>query len=91
MDPDAAADEDDVENAALRIAVEAAVADHQTTPLPSLAAAHPQLQALAAVRGTDFGNAVHAVFEHRAIGGGIRIHGATSSKPGQCGETVPGF
>ncbi|MGY3041085.1 exodeoxyribonuclease V beta subunit [Rhodanobacter sp. TND4EL1] len=29
---------------------------------------HPDLLALAAVRGTDFGNAVHAVFEHRDVG-----------------------
>ena len=29
---------------------------------------HPALLALDAVRGTDFGNAVHAIFEHRVIG-----------------------
>jgi exodeoxyribonuclease V beta subunit len=29
---------------------------------------HPDLVALAAVRGTDIGNAIHAIFEHRAIG-----------------------
>ncbi|MEO7199392.1 MAG: 3'-5' exonuclease, partial [Dokdonella sp.] len=29
---------------------------------------HPDLLALAAVRGTDIGNAIHAIFEHRAIG-----------------------
>ncbi|QOW25533.1 UvrD-helicase domain-containing protein [Lysobacter sp. H23M47] len=32
------------------------------------AAPHPELLALADVRGTDFGNAVHAVFEFRKIG-----------------------
>ncbi len=31
-------------------------------------APHPPLQALAGVRGTDIGNAVHAIFEHRAVG-----------------------
>jgi exodeoxyribonuclease V beta subunit len=31
-------------------------------------APHPELQALAAVRGADFGNALHAMFEHRRIG-----------------------
>ncbi|MFC0678911.1 UvrD-helicase domain-containing protein [Lysobacter korlensis] len=30
--------------------------------------AHPELEALAAVRGADFGNALHAMFEHRRIG-----------------------
>ncbi len=72
MDSDApAGDEDDVDNAAIRIDEPPAVAAHQAAPKltqPNSAEAHPQLQALAAVRGADFGNAVHAVFEHRAIG-----------------------
>jgi exodeoxyribonuclease V beta subunit len=29
---------------------------------------HPELLALAGVRGADFGNALHAIFEHRRIG-----------------------
>lgn len=38
-------------------------------PSPSdLMEPHPDLMALAAVRGADFGNAVHAVFEHRVVG-----------------------
>lgn len=32
------------------------------------APAHPELQALAAIRGADIGNALHAMFEHRTIG-----------------------
>ncbi len=66
-----AADEDDAGNAASLIADPQAVADHPAAPVPAQpdsGEAHPPLQALAAVRGTDFGNAVHAVFEHRAIG-----------------------
>lgn len=31
-------------------------------------APHPELQALSAVRGADFGNALHSMFEHRRIG-----------------------
>ncbi len=71
MNPDAAADdEDDLDNLAIRIEEESAVSNHRAAlmPEPDTAAAHPQLRALATVRGTDFGNAVHAVFEHRAIG-----------------------
>jgi exodeoxyribonuclease V beta subunit len=42
-----------------------------TVPAPAMAVAiapHPELLPLATVRGTDIGNAIHAVFEHRAIG-----------------------
>ena len=35
---------------------------------PSPSPPHPALVALAAVRGVDIGNAIHAIFEHRAIG-----------------------
>ncbi|MEO7072839.1 MAG: UvrD-helicase domain-containing protein [Rhodanobacter sp.] len=38
-------------------------------PIPRTSEApHPDLLALAGVRGTDIGNAVHAIFEHRQIG-----------------------
>jgi len=37
-------------------------------PTPTQMEPHSDLMALAAVRGTDFGNAVHAIFEHRAVG-----------------------
>ena len=40
----------------------------ETSAEAALVSAHSQLQALAAVRGTDFGNAVHAIFEHRVVG-----------------------
>ncbi|MEO6170283.1 MAG: UvrD-helicase domain-containing protein [Lysobacter sp.] len=40
-----------------------------SAPEPELP--HPSLLALADVRGTDFGNAVHAVFEFRAVGAPI--------------------
>ncbi|MEO5812891.1 MAG: UvrD-helicase domain-containing protein [Rhodanobacter sp.] len=35
---------------------------------PATRTPHPDLLALAAVRGTDIGNAIHAIFEHRAVG-----------------------
>ncbi len=35
---------------------------------PVRAPGHPELQALASIRGADVGNALHAMFEHRAIG-----------------------
>lgn len=50
---------------------EAAGAGAESTvlaPEALAAASHPELLALADVRGTDFGNAVHAVFEFRKIG-----------------------
>ncbi len=37
-------------------------------PITEPAPPHPELQALAAIRGADIGNALHAMFEHRAIG-----------------------
>jgi exodeoxyribonuclease V beta subunit len=42
---------------------ESAVAEVRAVDEP-----HPELQALSAVRGADFGNALHAIFEHRRIG-----------------------
>lgn len=61
INPDAAAGDE----------TEAAGAGAESTPLAREAlavASHPELLALADVRGTDFGNAVHAVFEFRRIG-----------------------
>ena len=40
----------------------------ETAPVDDSPAWHPDLDALAMVAGTDFGNAVHAVFEHRIVG-----------------------
>ncbi len=63
-DPGAAAgDESDPEMAALLddVAVSAPAEGPVTAP-------QPELLALATVRGTDIGNAIHAVFEHRAVG-----------------------
>jgi exodeoxyribonuclease V beta subunit len=37
-------------------------------PAAEPAPPHPELQALAAIRGADIGNALHAMFEHRTIG-----------------------
>ncbi|MGA0586975.1 UvrD-helicase domain-containing protein [Dyella sp. KRB-257] len=37
-------------------------------PAAEPASPHPELQALAAIRGADIGNALHAMFEHRTIG-----------------------
>ncbi|KRE97024.1 hypothetical protein ASG87_00185 [Frateuria sp. Soil773] len=46
------------------------VADALDTLLPEAAPvpAHPELAALAAIRGADIGNALHAMFEHRVVG-----------------------
>ena len=66
LDPDAAAvDERDADALALRVAaVEADLVDAMTRIDES---AHPALLALASVKGADFGNAIHAVFEHRDL------------------------
>ena len=48
----------------LAVDVAEAAADTLAAPAPP----HPALQALAGVRGTDIGNALHAIFEHREIG-----------------------
>ncbi len=56
--------------------VQAAPADiEQSVPVSDLAAdagvdaaTHPELDALSAIAGIEFGNAVHALFEHRAPG-----------------------
>lgn len=37
-------------------------------PADAVEAQHPELLALAGVRGADFGNALHAIFEHRRVG-----------------------
>lgn len=42
--------------------------EHADTEPVALDEPHAELQALAAVRGADFGNALHAMFEHRRIG-----------------------
>ncbi|WP_426690455.1 UvrD-helicase domain-containing protein [Rhodanobacter ginsengiterrae] len=68
-----AGDEDEVAGAELAVTAGFAAADAVppvSAPLPEPEAPQPHaaLTALARVRGTDFGNAVHAVFEHRAIG-----------------------
>ncbi|HEV2541017.1 MAG TPA: UvrD-helicase domain-containing protein [Frateuria sp.] len=47
--------------------VPAPAADPLAPPLPS-SAPHPELLALAGVRGADIGNAMHAMFELRSIG-----------------------
>ncbi|EIL95352.1 UvrD-helicase domain-containing protein [Rhodanobacter spathiphylli] len=62
----AAGDEDAAGNVELADA-DAVVAVEQPSPMTATEA-HPGLLALAGVRGTDFGNAVHAVFEHREVG-----------------------
>ncbi|HXE78077.1 MAG TPA: UvrD-helicase domain-containing protein [Rhodanobacter sp.] len=75
LDPGASAgDESDLEMSAS--AGDATVepdgmTDGVTMPSPAETGAiapHPELLPLAAVRGTDIGNAIHAVFEHRSIG-----------------------
>jgi len=65
LDTDAAAaDEIDIERP---LAPDGEATD--TLPAASAAAAmHPELARLAHVRGADFGNAIHAVFERREIG-----------------------
>ena len=76
LDPGASAgDESDTEIADLASDLTAEVGappvdDAATSTAPSLVsvAPHPDLLALAAVRGTDVGNAIHAIFEHRVIG-----------------------
>jgi exodeoxyribonuclease V beta subunit len=66
-----AGDEDEAGNievaAASEFGTDAPVA---VTRMPAAAAMlpHADLQVLASVRGTDFGNAVHAMFEHRLVG-----------------------
>ena len=66
-----------------RIAIEEAAADEQSPegslPFdapPSMPAApvtqHPELEALATVAGPAFGNAVHHIFEHRALEASLR-------------------
>jgi exodeoxyribonuclease V beta subunit len=47
---------------------DAAVEDPAVAEAQATAEPHPELQALSAVRGADFGNALHAMFEHRRIG-----------------------
>ena len=61
-----AGDESDIDDAPLAI-VEA---DDEPAPPAAVADAgpHPRLLALAAIRGADFGNALHAIFEHRVVG-----------------------
>jgi exodeoxyribonuclease V beta subunit len=60
----AAGDETDALAEVLAVDVAEAAADTLAAPAPP----HPALQALAGVRGTDIGNALHAIFEHREIG-----------------------
>lgn len=75
---DAAADDEALE-AAIDSAAEASVEDTEAAPAAPAAPAaapapapepsfHAGLDALATVAGTDFGNAVHALFEHRVPG-----------------------
>jgi exodeoxyribonuclease V beta subunit len=63
LDPDASAvDESDADTApTLDEVIESEAVDAEES-------AHPLLVELAAVRGADFGNAVHAMFEHREVG-----------------------
>ena len=71
IDPQASAgDEADAASAALLVGAGATgTASADTAPTAqSPEPPHPTLQALAGVRGTDIGNAVHAIFEHRQIG-----------------------
>jgi exodeoxyribonuclease V beta subunit len=76
IDPGASAgDEADAEAAELASAMvadfdaaAATVSAAPPEPTPEAAPPHPDLLALAAVRGTDIGNAIHAIFEHRAVG-----------------------
>lgn len=70
LDPDASAlDEREAlaeagaDDAALLVPVMPVLAEEPT---------HPALSALAAVRGADFGNALHAIMEHRVIGRPLR-------------------
>jgi exodeoxyribonuclease V beta subunit len=67
FDPDTSAgDESDVDDTPLAI-MDADTERAEVAPIADTTA-HPRLLALAAVRGADFGNAVHAIFEHRAVG-----------------------
>ncbi|HEX5304488.1 MAG TPA: UvrD-helicase domain-containing protein, partial [Dyella sp.] len=59
---DAAASDEAPVTDALAEALDAAL------PVVEPAPPHPELQALAAIRGADIGNALHAMFEHRTIG-----------------------
>lgn len=76
LDPGApAGDESDLDMADLvtdiAAEVDPAIAEDNaaSTPPPlAVASPHPELLALATVRGTDIGNAIHAIFEHRMIG-----------------------
>ncbi|MEO5829504.1 MAG: UvrD-helicase domain-containing protein, partial [Rhodanobacter sp.] len=64
-----AGDEDEAGNTELALDGEAVTAATRAASLPLAALeSHAELVVLAAVRGTDFGNAVHAVFEHRDVG-----------------------
>ncbi|HET6631682.1 MAG TPA: UvrD-helicase domain-containing protein [Rhodanobacteraceae bacterium] len=68
---DEAAADDEAEHArdeADKLAAADATTAAIATAIATDAAPHAALQALAAVRGTDFGNAVHAIFEQRAVG-----------------------
>jgi exodeoxyribonuclease V beta subunit len=44
----------------------------QAAIVPVAAVAHPELLRLASVKGAEFGNAMHAIFEHRMIGRPLR-------------------
>lgn len=66
VDPEAAAgDETTPDSPVLAMAPEPL---EVLVPSPSPPVAHPDIVALAAVRGADFGNAVHAIFEQRIAG-----------------------
>jgi len=70
IDPGASAgDEADAEPADLVADIDGAAlpAPEEASPLLP-PPPHPDLVALAAVRGTDIGNAIHAIFEHRVVG-----------------------
>lgn len=76
IDPGAAAGDEVDAEAADPVNVMTADLDAAAAPAGAAPAApemetappHPDLLALAAVRGTDIGNAIHAIFEHRAVG-----------------------
>ena len=64
---DGAADDEALE-AAIDSTTDAAIEDAEPAAPQAEPSFHAELDALAQVAGTDFGNAVHALFEHRAPG-----------------------
>lgn len=61
-EPDAASDSPQ------RVMADAATTEVAAVEVAAVESAHPELLRLSDIRGADFGNALHAIFEHRVIG-----------------------